>query len=334
MVRNRISPLEPVAIAPRDIRIAAISLKKRGTLTTSAKTIARNVNTEATLILRDVRRRFDRAATSFDSADFVHAVTRDGLFARLEPLVVEAKNILDLGSATGSAGRRLHQRFGRAHVVSLDISRNMLCKGREKQSLLSRLSGARSSFVQANASQLPFADQSIDIVFSNQLLPSVDDPAAIFAEVARVLCKGGLFAFATLGPDSLLEISRAWSSVDDCAHVNRFLDMHDIGDAAVRSGLRDPVLDVDRLTVRYQNPDKLFADLTSVGARNALRRRNRSLVGKCRFQQMTTALRSDQDDRVVELDLELVYGHCWGGGARQDPTSYSIDAAEIPRRRG
>lgn len=299
----------------------------------SLKIIARNVNPRANLSLRDVRRRFDCAAISFDSADFVHAVTRDGLFARLEPLVVDAKNVLDLGSATGSAGRQLAKRFGRAHIISLDISRNMLCEGRNKRSWLSRMSGTRSSFVQANAVQLPFADQSVDVVFSNQLLPCVDEPAVVFAEVARVLREGGLFAFSTLGPDSLLEISRAWRSVDEYEHVNRFLDMHHIGDAAVQSGLRDPVLDVDRLTVRYESTDKLFADLTSVGARNALQQRNRSLVGKHQFERMVTALRGARDDRVVELDLELVFGHCWGGGARQDPTNFSIDAAQIPRRR-
>ena len=40
--------------------------------------------------LRDIQRRFDRVAASFDDADFVHAVTREGLLARLEPLINHA----------------------------------------------------------------------------------------------------------------------------------------------------------------------------------------------------------------------------------------------------
>ncbi len=181
--------------------------------------------------------------------------------------------------------------------------------------------------------RLPFKDESIDFVFSNLMLPCTDSPELVFEEVARVLRKGGAFAFATLGPDSLLEISRAWAGLDEHAHVNRFLDMHDIGDALVRSGLRDPVLDVDRLVVSYDTPEKMFADLTAVGARNTLQQRDRSLGGKHRFATMLSALRDSGDGNEIRLELELVYGHCWGGGARIEPSNYRIDASRIPRRR-
>ena len=284
------------------------------------------VDEQPNLNVKDVRRRFDRAAGSFDAAAFVHAATREGLLARLQPLVVEATAVLDLGSATGKASPLLRKRFGRAHLVSLDISLNMLRQGRRKRSWF-----ARSSFVQANAVRLPFADQCFDVVFSNQLLPWIDSPGAVFDEIARVLRKGGVFAFATLGPDSLLEIGRAWRDIDEHAHVMRFPDMHDLGDALVSAGLRDPVLDVDCLNVRYRHYRDLFADLTNSGGRNALLGRNRAMVGKQRFARMTSAL---QGDGEIDLDLELVYGHCWGGGAKPDPMHYTIDAGRIPLRRG
>lgn len=252
---------------------------------------------------------------------------------RLEPVVIEASVVLDLGSATGSAKETLRRRLKPAHIIALDISRNMLRQSICKRSWLHRFSSCHSSHVQANASRLPFEDQSIDFVFCNLLLPFVDDPGAVFGEVARVLRKGGVFAFATLGPDSLSEIGRAWRSVDDYAHVSIFPDMHDIGDALVRSGLRDPVLDVDRLAVQYDDPRKLLRDLTSVGARNALQQRNRSLVGKDRFDRMLSVLTGADGDNVIRLDLELVYGHCWGGGAKPDPMDYRIAASGIGVRR-
>lgn len=315
---------------PGDRPIAAIGVEKRVSLLSCASRLLRKVNDRSKLNLRDVRRRFESAAATFDSADFVHAVTREGLFTRLEPVVLDANTILDLGSATGSAAKPLRERFRGAHIISLDISHSMLRQGVGKRP---RLSFSRSSAVQANALSLPLKDQSVDFVFSNLLLPCIDSPLLAFAEIARVLRKGGVFAFATLGPDSLLEISRAWGKLDDHAHVNRFLDMHDIGDGLVRSGLRDPVLDVDRLVVNYDKADKLFADLTAVGARNALQQRNRSLVGKHRFREMLGALTDGDGGPAVELELELVYGHCWGGGARVDPSYQRIDASRIPRRR-
>lgn len=279
------------------------------------------------LKLRDVQQRFDRAADRFDDVDFVHAVTRDGLFARLAPMVIEARIIVDLGSATGSGSRLLARHFRRAHVISVDLSQNMLRACRSKQSWFSK-----PSAVQANAAALPFANQSVDFVFANLLLPWIDEPGAVFSEIARVLRKDGLLLFSTLGPDSLLELRRAWQAADPHAHVNRFLDMHDLGDAAVRSGLRDPVLDVDRLSVTYDSAAALFRDLTAMGARNSLRQRNRSLVSKSRFALMTSALDGAGKNGILSLDLELVYGHCWGSGSRARAAEYRIDPTAIGLR--
>ena len=277
---------------------------------------------------RDIQRQFDRAASHFEQADFVHAVTRDGLVSRLEPLLIDGYTILDLGSATGTTGRQLRRRFRRAHIVSLDISRAMLEQARRRKSLLSK-----SSFVLADAEMLPFASGTFDLVVANQLLPWIADPGAVFREVARVLGKGGVFAFATLGPDSLREIAGAWAEVDAGEHVNRFPDMHDIGDSLVNAGLADPVLDVDRLAVTYENPEKLFVDLTRAGARNALAGRHRGLTGRRRFQAMKQALDQSGGEGQILLDLELVYGHCWGTGPKNDPADFRIDANRIPLRR-
>lgn len=273
-----------------------------------------------------VRRRFERAASTFDDADFVHAATREGLLARIEPLLLEAELVVDLGSATGAANRPLQKRFRAARIISVDLTHRMLLKARNKKSWFSN-----SAFVQANAEALPFRNESIDLIFANLLLPWVSDHSKLFSEVARVLRKGGVFAFATLGPDSLQEIRRAWKQIDGNPHVNTFLDMHDLGDGLVSAGLSDPVLDVDRLRVDYQKSDGLFADLTAVGARNALRQRANALTGRQRYAAMIAAL-TGADGRIG-LDLELVYGHCWGSGPKRDPANYRIDASRIPLRK-
>ncbi len=275
----------------------------------------------------DVRRRFDRAASGFDEADFVHSVTRDGLFARLQPVVADAHVVLDLGCATGSATRQLAKRFRGARIIAVDLSRQMLEACRAKQGWFSKV-----RTIQADAVALPFADQSIDIVFANLLLPWADDPAKLAEEVSRVLRKDGLFAFATLGPDSLLELRNAWAAIDKYEHVNHFFDMHDTGDALVRAGLRDPVLDVDHLTVTYNNAEALFRDLTASGARNTLTNRNRSLVGKDRLEAVRKHIEGAGPGDKISLNLELVYGHCWGGGTRRASGDVRIDPATISVR--
>ena len=275
----------------------------------------------------DLRRRFDRAARSFDTADVVHRSVRDRLLTRLEPIQVDASLVLDAGSATGAALPALATRFRGARVIAVDQSTAML----------RRLPGRRRWFrpvaaVCADACRLPFADRSVDVIFANLLLPWIDDPARFFGEAARVLRSGGLLAFSTLGPDSLLGLRRAWQAADAGLHVHRFLDMHDIGDAAVRSGLRDPVLDVDRLTVTYRSPADLFRDLSATGARNSLAGRRRSLTGTRSFAAMTAALDAARTDGLIGIDLELVFGHCWGGGRIAGSGEFRVDADRIPRR--
>lgn len=279
------------------------------------------------LIGKDVRQRFDLAAADFESVDFVHSTLRKGLLARLAPMAVDARTVIDLGAATGSAAPLLVKRFRGAHIVAVDISSNMLALTKKRRSWFSPISA-----VQADAGALPFPDHSVDVVFSNLLLPWINDPARLFAEIARVLRDNGLFLFSTLGPDSLEELREAWDDFGPDAHVRRFPDMHDIGDAAVRAGLRDPVLDVDRLLVTYRSTEALFADLTAIGARNSLRGRNRSLGGARRLQAMAKVLDRSRSDGLLRLDLELVYGHCWGPGARSPTGEYRVDATQIRRR--
>jgi malonyl-CoA O-methyltransferase len=278
------------------------------------------------MLVRNAQRRADAAATSFDDADFVHAHAREGLLQRLAPIVVEAAFVLDLGTATGSAGRLLSKRFRGARVVGVDLSRNMLREARAKRRRL-----GRQRLVQADAMRLPFASQSIDVVFANLLLPWVDDPAAVFAEVNRVLRRGGLFAFSTPGPDSLAELRQAGQRMDGVARENPFPDMHDLGDAVVRSGLVDPVLDVDRLAVTYRDAGALFADLTATGARGASQRRG--LAGRKSHAALLDALETYRVGDVLEFGLELIFGHCWGSGHPVSAGEFHISPAQIPRRR-
>ena len=280
-----------------------------------------------TINFQEMQRRFDHAAATFDGVDFVHRETCDELMDRLSPMVVDIKRILDLGSATGSASRPLCKRFKRSHVIVLDASHEMLRAAEKKQSWFSRV-----STLQGNVLALPLQTACVDLAFSNLLLPWIDDLQAVFAEVARVLRKGGLFVFSTLGPDSLSELREAWASVDEHKHVNCFADMHDVGDGLVHAGLRDPVLDTDFLNISYSDTKSLFRDLTLLGARNCLSGRAKTLTGKQRFQDMENRLRNGFKDGLLELRLELVYGHAWGGGPPQPAGEYRFAATEIGRR--
>jgi len=278
------------------------------------------------LVSRDVRRRFDRIASGFDAADFVHRVTFDALLSRLSPVVIKPDYILDLGCATGTGSKQLAKHYRGSRVISLDISSGMLRQAKGKRRLF-----AKPDALQGDAYRIPIQDHSIDIVFANMLLPWIGDLPACLSEIGRVLQKDGLFAFATFGPDSLSEVREAWRSIDEDWHVNAYPDMHDIGDVLVRAGLRDPVLDVDHLTVTYRDTEALYQDLTSTGGRNCLHGRRQTLTGKDRFRAMDQMLAAKKSDDLLSLRLELVYGHAWGGGPRPPEGEFHIDPARIVR---
>lgn len=280
------------------------------------------------LCTRDVRRRFDRAAATFEQSDFVHRHCFSGLIERLAPMQTKAARILDLGAATGRGSRDLAKRFRGARVTSLDLSLSMLLVGKSRRSRFARISE-----VQSDANRLPFHNESFDLVFANLLLPWLPDPRAVFRETARVLKAGGVFAFSALGPGSLAELRHAFRDDENLHHVHPYMDMHDLGDSLLASGLVDPVLDLDPLTVSYRDPNRLLHDLTATGARNALRARRRTLTGKGRLKRLRANLGAGREPSPFELSLELVYGHAWAPMARRADGEIRISPASIGRRR-
>ncbi len=251
---------------------------------------------------QSMRRVFDNVAEDFDTQDFFCAEIRERLSERLDLITLEPDNIVDLGTATGRAFDQLQLRFPDSRVIELDWSLNMLDCGMRSE----------RDRVCADAHQLPFADASIDIIFSNLLLPGCADPEQIFSEARRVLRHPGLFLFSTLGPDTLKQIQRAWATVDDFAHVTKQADMHNVGDALVKAGFRDPVMDVEMLTINYRDVSKLITDLRAAGAVNRAANRNPGLTTPRQWQRFSANLGRQETGRF-SVNFEVVCGQAWTG---------------------
>ncbi|MEM9208873.1 MAG: methyltransferase domain-containing protein [Pseudomonadota bacterium] len=279
---------------------------------------------------RDVRRRFERAAASFDDGDFLHQRCFDGLIDRLEPMQLKPRRIVDIGCGTGSRTRALAKRYRRSQILGIDLALGML-----RQSVRNRSRFSRIREVQADAQALPLRTGIADMVIANLTPVWFSHPSTCFAEAARVLREEGLFVFSSLGPDSLVELRAAWGSADVDAgpHVLPFADMHNTGDALVRAGLRDPVLDVEHVRLAYDEPAGLYRDLTLAGGRNVVRQRRASLTGKARFKRFEEAVAAIRKDGKIEVSMELVFGHAWGGGPRRPPGEYRVDPGGITRMR-
>ncbi len=263
---------------------------------------------------RRVRRSFDRAAKTYDAAAVLHAEVRGNLLNRLDLMALEPRVVVDAGAGTGHASRALKTRYPKALVIALDSSLRMLQAAGRRQSWLRRFSR-----VCADAVRLPLADGSVDLILSNLMLQWCD-PDAVFAEFRRVLAPHGLVSFTTLGPDTLRELRSAWGEVDSRSHVNRFIDMHDLGDALVRGGFASPVLDVERYTLTYLDLRRVAADLKATGAHNATMGRAKGLTGRRQFAALQGAYEAFRQDGRLPATYEVVFGHAWtpAAAARRD----------------
>lgn len=271
-----------------------------------------------------VRNAFDGAADSYDAVAVLQREIGARMLERLDYIRLKPRRVLDLGCGTGHALDGLARRFRGAEIVALDFSMRMLGHARRRGHWLNR-----PRAVCADAEALPLADDSVDLVFSNATLQWVNDLDGTFTELMRVLRPGGLVLFSTFGPDTLKELRAAWAAVDQGAHVNPFLDMHDIGDALVRARFADPVMDVERLTLTYDGIRDLMRDLKQLGARNALVGRDRGLTGRRRLAALAGAYERERRDGRLPATYEVVHGHAWVSAKAQRQFA-TADGVAVP----
>jgi len=281
--------------------------------------------------LARVRRSFGRSAREYDAAALLQARVRDELLERLDLVRLEPAVVLDMGAGTGHAAAALKRRYRASQVVALDLAEGMLREAGRRQTLLRRFRR-----VCGHAAALPLRDASVDLVFSNLMLQWCDDPDAVFRECRRVLRPGGLLTFTTFGPDTLVELRRAWASADGYTHVNRFVDMHDLGDAMVRAGLAEPVMDVERYSLTYAEVRDLMRDLKAIGAQNATAARPRGLTGRGRLRAVEQAYERHREEGVLPATYEAIFGQAWGAmprAGRGHDDGFAVPVGSIRRRR-
>lgn len=258
------------------------------------------------------RRAFANAVATYDRAAALQREVGAQLLERLDLVKLQPGRILDLGCGTGDISYALLNRYRKAKVFSLDLAFSMAQRTRKRGGWF-RKPGA----VCADAERLPFADNSFDLLISNLMLQWVQDLDRTFAEFQRVLAPGGLLVFTTFGPDTLRELRHSWSQADDHTHVNAFIDMHDIGDALLRARLAEPVMDVERMTVTYDDIRDLMRDLKELGAHNVTVGRNHALTGRHKLQRMMQAYEAFRYKGRLPASYEVVHGHAWSPPQKQ-----------------
>ncbi|MBL8526678.1 MAG: malonyl-ACP O-methyltransferase BioC [Burkholderiales bacterium] len=283
---------------------------------------------------RNVRRSFERAAATYDAAAVLQREVERRMFERLDYVKLAPATVLDAGSGTGTGARELARRYPRARLIALDIALTMLEAARGPRSLLQRLGVGRSRIacVCADVERLPLKGGSVDLIWSNATLQWATDLPATLKELRRVLRPGGLLMFSTFGPDTLKELRAAFAASDGHSHVNRFVDMHDIGDLLVQARLADPVMDMEHITMTYGTVRDLMRDLKAIGAHNVTAGRPRGLGGRQALAAVEQYYEAWRRNGVLPATYEVVYGHAWAPTGGPELTAEGHAVVQFHRR--
>lgn len=167
--------------------------------------------------------------------------------------------------------------------------------------------------------QLPFADESFDLVIAPLSLHWCNDLPGALVQINRALKSDGFLAAAVFGGASLKELRQSLLAAETelyggaSARVSPFADTMDMAGLLQRTGFAMPVTDVDRVTVRYGNAFVLMRDLRAMGETSVLAERSRKPVSK-RFFVRTAEIYSErfaQADGKIPASFEIIHAGGW-----------------------
>ena len=140
-----------------------------------------------TKLASDVSTMFDEVSPRYDLINDVLSVGQSRLWRHQVTRALAPRagmHILDLAAGTGTSSAAIAKRG--PHVTAADFSEGMLAVGRERQA-----GNERVNFVWADATALPFDDDSFDAATISFGLRNVSEPRTALAEMLRVVRPGG-----------------------------------------------------------------------------------------------------------------------------------------------
>jgi len=149
------------------------------------------------------------------------------------------------------------------------------------------------------------------MIWANMLLHTSAEPQALLKAWHETLAVDGFLMFSCLGPDTLRELRNAYARQGWTAPAHEFTDMHDWGDMLVQAGFAEPVMDMERITLTYESPERLLTELRELG-RNLHVQRFPGLRGRrwrAQLSKVLMGLAQPQEGGRLSLSFEVVYGH-------------------------
>ncbi|PKF63853.1 malonyl-[acyl-carrier protein] O-methyltransferase BioC [Psychromonas sp. psych-6C06] len=237
-----------------------------------------------------VQSSFSKAAPHYDQfaqlqrdigEQLLHNVVNDNT-ATATPMPLASK-IVDLGCGTGYFSEKLNQAFVDAELTCFDLSEAML-KQTQQRSL------KNVTFEQGDIDQLPFANESVDIIYSNLVVQWSENLKHCLQQIKKALSQDGKAYISTLLSGTLFELTEAWKQVDDAVHTNRFLALEEVNLILSELNFSKVQIKTETRTLQYDSVIEVMRALKGIGANHVHRDDNQNIkpTGK---------------DRLIKLDM-------------------------------
>ena len=248
------------------------------------------------LKLREMRR--DRAAR-LGVEPFLYRRALDDCLERLELFERRFDRALLLGCLDPTAGDAVAGRVG-----SLDV--------RDPSSLLARMAGGG----QLNEEAWEVAPAAYDLILAIGTLDTVNALQAVLRSMRSALGNEALLLGAISGGETLPRLRaamRAADAVEGAAspHVHPRIEAAALAPLLADAGFVRPVVDVDRVNVRYSDLSGLVADLRAMGATNVLVERPRRGLSRRALAAVIAEFASAGDGQRTTETFEILHFAAW-----------------------
>jgi malonyl-CoA O-methyltransferase len=270
-------------------------------------------------------------------APWLHAEVARRMAEKLQLILLQPDAVIDWWSRLGAGAELLAQAYPKARRVLVEPDAAWTARSRERLQRpwwsAQRWTGAVAEVMTADAAIAPGAG----LIWANMMLHAVVDPAALIARWQQLLRVDGFVMFSCLGPGTLRELRALYERLGWPAPTPGFVDMHDLGDMLVHAGFADPVMDQETLSLRWDNPRALLAELRTLGGNTAPDRAAglRTPRWRARLERELESLAGS--DGKLALSFEVAYGHAFKAAPRAragEPTRVSLDDMRAMVRSG
>jgi SAM-dependent methyltransferase len=158
--------------------------------------------------------------------------------------------------------------------------------------------------------------QHYDLCLAIGTLDTVNDLPHALMRIRAALAPDGLFIGAFSGGDTLPQLRLAMRAADEAAgvavpHVHPRIEPSMLTALLSAAGFANPVVDVDRVAVRYSSLWRLISDLRAMGATNILTGRSRKPVSKTALRRAEEAFAASVEDGRTTETFEILHFAAW-----------------------